>query len=211
MSAMRMRIRRIWVRMLASKLPGLTKEVVEGMTANSGLFPNPNPPLADLTSAAEKLQKAQEGLKSHPGTRKDRDEKRAALEALLSHEADYVLFEVEKLPPDKAAAAIEASKFTLWVTGRRGKADISVTQGSVGGTVEVDVRRDVVAEKRSWVVIFYWQYSLNGTDWIDCEHTLDTRMTISGLPVGKVVSFRYRAYVQKAFTDYSQVVTLLVN
>jgi hypothetical protein len=207
---MRFRIRKVWTTMLVGQLPGLTKEVVDGITANAAIFTDPDPPLADLTDAANKLQKAQDGLKSHPGTTKDRDEKRSALEALLGHEADYVLSEIEKLPPDKAAAAIEASGFTAYWTGRRGKADMSVTAGSVSGSVEVDVRREVVAEKKSWVVIFYWQYSLNGKDWIDCEHTLDTRMTIRGLPVGTVVSFRYRAYVQKAFTDYSQIMTLLV-
>jgi hypothetical protein len=207
---MRLRIRRVWTMMTLRALQVLTKEVTDGMEGNAALFPNPDPPLVDLTAAAAELQKVQDGTKTTPGTSKLQREKRRALEALLSHEADYVLRVSEKLPPDKAAAAIEASGFSMLANARRGKPDIAATRGPVSGCVEVDALRSAVAEKRSWRVIFYWEYSLNGKDWVDAGHTVDTRMTIRGLPVGATVSFRYRAFVKKAFTDYSQVVTLVV-
>jgi hypothetical protein len=193
------------------ELLGLTKEVTGGMRAHPTLFTNPDPPLADLDTAAAELEKSQAGMKTKQTTRKDRDEKQAALEALLSHEADYVISVSELLPPDKAAAAIAASGFTQLEPPPHTKAVISAKAGPVSGSVEANALRSAVAEKMSVRVVFFWQYSLNGKDWIDCGHSVETRMIITGLPVGATISVRYRAYVKKAYTDPSQAVSLVVT
>ena len=41
--------------------------------------------------------------------------------------------------------------------------------------------------------------------------TLDTAITITGLPVGKTVLFRYRTLIKGAYSDYSQTLSYFVH
>ena len=65
----------------------------------------------------------------------------------------------------------------------------------------------------TWVAshaTYFWEYSLNQTDWIAVRETMQSKTVISGLPSRTTVFFRFRALTSAGKRDYSQVVSLFV-
>lgn len=84
--------------------------------------------------------------------------------------------------------------------------DFSANQGAVSGSVEV------VAAAAARRASYLWGYSTDGgKTWIEVGPTLQAKTTISGLPVGTSVQFRYRGVTKSGAADWSQPISLLVK
>jgi hypothetical protein len=85
------------------------------------------------------------------------------------------------------------------------KAPLTATYGLASGQVVLSAK--AVAK----TAMFYFEYSLDGVNWVAAADEFQTRTLLTGLEAAKVYSFRFRAKTRKGMTDYSQVVTLLVH
>jgi hypothetical protein len=85
------------------------------------------------------------------------------------------------------------------------KAPLTATYGRASGEVQLSAR--AVAK----TAMYYFEYSLDGVNWVAVEEVLQTRTLVTGLQAARTYSFRFRAKTRKGMTDYSQVVTLLVH
>jgi hypothetical protein len=78
----------------------------------------------------------------------------------------------------------------------------------LSGSVEIDLK----AVGRHGTVQYCHSYSINaGTTWVDWPPTLETKVIITGLPVGVVVSFKWRTLIKGTYGNWSQVLTLPVH
>ncbi len=71
---------------------------------------------------------------------------------------------------------------------------------------------DVKALGRHGTVQYCHSYSINGgTTWVDWPPTLDTKLTITGLPVGVAVEFKWRSLIKGVYGNPSQILTVTVH
>ena len=178
---------------------------------NNATFNNLPITLQVLTDEATAYDKADEAAdKRTKGAAQDRNEKRSDLEGDLRLVEAYVQRVIAKLPPDAAPAAILSSGFGQKKAVVRTKDAYSVTR------TKKQIMGDVTAYVRSLgrhgTVMYCHQYSLNnGQTWIECIPTDDTKLVITGLPIGTTVSFRFRTLIKRVYGDWSQTLTYLVH
>ena len=66
--------------------------------------------------------------------------------------------------------------------------------------------------RKGQIVVFHFEYCADGKTWIEGAHDYKCIAILSGLTAGTTYSFRYRLWMNGAFTDYAtQIVTLLVK
>jgi hypothetical protein len=195
------------------RIPNADKDLfVFGMGVYNGFqgnpdLPNPNPIMAvfkaNLVAFQDAATKAQLKTKGAVTLRRA---KRKKVVADLNHLKDYVQSVVE-LQTDAAAAAaiIENVLMSVRKTGKRSRPELQVRNTGVSGTVAAD------AAKVAAVAVYYWEYSLNQTDWVTVPETLQASTVITGLTPGQTYYFRFRALTRKERKDYSQVVRLIVT
>ena len=180
--------------------------VVKHMTGNPS-FPNPTPPLAQITTALDDLAAAEtaamgrskgavtdaqreEGCARHaaeaaPGVHPVGGRRRTRGERAVDHR------ERRRLRPQGADAP--ARTFTA-------------TAGPVSGTATLRIAS--VDPRAS----YEWQYSADGgKTWLAAPGTLQTKTTIPGLAPGANVQFRYRALTRTGEGDWSQPVALVIS
>jgi hypothetical protein len=169
-------------------------------------LPNPNPIMAVFKANLVAFQDAAtKAVLKTKGTVTLRKAKRRKVESDLKRLKDYVQSVVE-LQTDAAAAAaiIENVLMSVRKTGKRSRPELQVRNTGVSGTVAAD------AAKVAAVAVYYWEYSLNQTDWTIVPETLQASTVITGLTPGQTYYFRFRALTRKERKDYSQVVRLMV-
>jgi hypothetical protein len=179
--------------------------VVDAMTSNPA-FPTPAPALAVLTAAITTLQNAETAaLKRTTGAVTARNEKRAELIALLQQEQGYVQT-VADATPESGASIIESAGVAVRKTPVHAARAFAAKQGTVSGAAKITA---VVAARRA---SYEWQYSTDGgKTWVAAPGTLKATTTVTGLPVGTPVQFRYRALTKAGEGDWSQAVVLVVK
>jgi len=181
------------------------RAVVQGLTSNPSLFPKPSPPVAQLNTAIDALQEAETAAHSRTrGTRPVRDEKRAALLVLLEQLRGYVQ-QVADAHADSAQSIAESAGLTVRKAAVRHVAPLSVKAGGISGTARLVARR--LARRAS----NEWQYSTDGKTWTSAPPTLQCRTTITGLQPGVLTYFRHRAVTKDGPTEWSQLVSLIVQ
>jgi len=194
------------------KLPGpisllitFVQAILKALTGNP-TFPTPNPPLPALSGAANDLQVAETAaLTRATGTIATRNEKRAALLTLLEVLRAYVQ-SVADASPENAISIIESAGLAIRKTTVHAPRVFSAKAGTVSGSVKLTAP---VAGHRA---AYLWQFSTDaGKTWIDVPPTLQSRATLSGLPAGTSVQFRYRSVVKGGAADWSPPISLLVH
>jgi hypothetical protein len=180
--------------------------VHDGFLGNADL-PNPNPLLsvfkADVIAFQDAATKA---LLRTKGTVTLRRAKRKKVVADLRHLKNYVQSVVEtQTDPVVAAAIIEGVLMSVRKTGKRSRPELQARNTAVSGEVAVD------AAQVAKVAVYYWEFSLNQTDWSTFPETLQANTVISGLTPGRIYYFRFRALTRKERRGYSQVVRLMVT
>ncbi len=179
--------------------------ILKAMT-NNPTFPTPNPPLTAVSSAASDLQAAETtALTRATGTIATRNEKRAALVTLLEVLRAYVQ-SVADATPENAISIIESSGLALRKTTVHAPRVFAAKATTLSGTVKLTAP---LAGRRA---AYRWQYSTDGgKTWVDASETLQAKATVTGLPVGTTVQFRYRSVIKGGASDWSAPLSMVVS
>jgi hypothetical protein len=184
---------------------GVARAVFAASTSNP-LLSHPNPWVSKLGATITALGDAQTDTLTHTrGTAPARDESlsacRAALRALRAH-----VQEQADANPEQAGTVITSSGMSLRRASTRAKAPFTATPGRVSGTMILEVR---AAAKRA---AYEWQWRVRDTTrWTNAPNTLQAKITITGLPIGEYVDFRFRPATKTGEGDWSDPITVLVN
>jgi hypothetical protein len=179
--------------------------VAHAMT-NNPAFPTPVPALSALSAAVSDLQAAETlALTRAKGTATARNDKRAVVVSLLRQLGGYVQAIADGTPENGAtiiqSAGIPVRKVTVRATRVFGAKAGPVT-GSAKLTATVAARR----------ASYEWEYSTDGgKTWVGAPSTLQAKTTVTGLPVGTSVLFRYKGVTKTGEGDWSQGLALLVR
>ena len=115
------------------------------------------------------------------------------METLLEVLKAYVQ-SVADATPENAISIIESSGLALRKT--------TTLSGSVKLTAPLAGRR----------AAYRWQYSTDGgKTWVDASETLQAKTTVTGLPVGTTVQFRYRSVIKGGASDWSAPLSMVVS
>jgi hypothetical protein len=195
-----------------SKIPttagGLTSyahALIAGLTGNA-LVPNPNPSVATLTDLLGKYETAETATKARTaGTIGARNTAKAALiQGLRAVRTNLQL--LADASPDNAEAIITSTSLTVRKTAARSKAPFAVVQGPISGSAHL------TAKSTGPRAAYDWEWSGDaGKTWVQATSTTQARTTITGLPVGTSVQFRFRSVTPKGQSDWCQPVSLLVK
>jgi hypothetical protein len=182
--------------------------VVTCWTGNT-LVPTPPVTVVAVAALLATLVVAQAAaLKKGAGTATTRNTARNKVEVALRQWETYAEGLLAEMAPADAAAALVTLGFHQKKVGTHPKQDFSVESGGPSGSAEIDLK----AVARHGTVQYCHQYMLAGTTiWVDWPPTLDTKVTIPGLPVGMVVSFRWRTLIKGTYGNWSQTLTLLIR
>jgi hypothetical protein len=193
---------------LPKKVPALityTSNIVDGMTDNPS-FPAPTPTLAVITTAISALQTAETGtLARTKGAAATRDEKRAALVALMQQLRTYIQT-VSDGNPATATSVIQSARLTVRKAATPRARVFTAKHGPVSGTAQL------VAPSAGTRASYEWQYSPDGgKTWVTLPPTLQAKTSVSGLQPATVVELKYRAVTKTGATDWSPTVSLVVQ
>lgn len=182
-----------------------TQAMLAAMTNNAN-FPTPLPALSAVSAALAALQSAEaQAMSRIKGAVVVRNDKKAALVSLLQALRAYIQTTADA-DPENSAAIIKSSGFPLKKVPVHPPRVFSVKSGMVSGSVEI------VAARAARRASYLWGYSTDGgKTWTEVGPTLQAKTTISGLPVGTTVQFRYRGVTKTGAADWSQPISLLVR
>ena len=187
-----------------SDLINIARVIVITMTGNPN-FPNPQPTVAAMTTGLNELVMAEAGAKVRSmGAVALRNAKKRALVTLLEEWRTYVQSTADA-SPENAANIIQSGGATMRKNPVRKNlgfhAKLTTTPGSV----------KVVAPAAAHRAFYDWQSSIDGgKTWVDLPQTLQSKMTVAGLPTMTTVQFRYRATVKAGEGAWSQPISILV-
>jgi hypothetical protein len=184
----------------------LVKAMLVAMTGNKS-FPSPTPSLSTVSTAVSDLETAQAAaLTRVKGAVDTRNAKKAALALLVDQLASYVQT-IADGDAENAAAIIQSAGMGVRKALVRAPRIFSVKQGSVSGSVKV------VAPSAGRRAAYDWQYSTDGgKTWIVGSVSTKASSSVTGLPAGATVAFRYRSTTPKAGeSDWSQPLSFLVK
>jgi hypothetical protein len=195
------------------KLPGVisllityVQGILKAMSGNP-TFPSPNPPLTAVSSAVSDLQIAETAAVTTraKGTVATRNEKRAALVALLDQLRSYVQ-SIADATPENAPSIIESAGLAIKKTPVHAPHVFSAKAATVSGSVKLTAP---IAGKRA---AYLWQYSTDGgKTWLDVSPTLQAKTTVTSLPSGTTVQFRCRSIIKGGASDWSAPISMLVH
>jgi hypothetical protein len=180
--------------------------IVQKLTNNPS-FPTPIPTVAALTAAINDLHAAETAALSRTtGAATVRNDKLTVLVSLLQQLRGTVQA-VADASPENGAAIIESAGLAVRKVATRAKRTFGAKPGALSGQAIVTA---VSAGPRS---SYEWQYSADGgKTWVFAPATTQGKTTVTGLPSGTTVQFRYLAVTPKGGQgDWSQPVTLLVK
>jgi hypothetical protein len=191
-----------------SKVPALinfAQQVLKSITGNAN-FKTPTPTVAELTQAINDLQSAENAVLARTkGAAATRNELRTALIMKLQQLKGYVQ-SVADANVDSSGSIIQSAGLGLRKVTQRKPRTFSAVAGPTTGTAKV------VAVSAARRASYEWQYSSDGgKTWVDAPPTLQAKMTISGLPAGVTVLFRYRAVTKTGADDWSAPITFTVK
>jgi hypothetical protein len=189
-------------------VPALIKTVqaiIAALTGNAH-FPNPNPPLATLSAALAALVAAETATETRAkGTIATRNAARAQLLSDIQA-AKANVQQVADANPDQAEAIIASAGMTVRKTAVHAKPTFAAKAGTTSGSVKLSARAAALRAS------YEWQWSVDGgKTWTPAPPTLQAKTGITGLPVGTIVQFRYRAVTKTGATDWSQPTSLLIT
>jgi hypothetical protein len=179
--------------------------VVHAMT-NNPAFPAPVPALSALSAAVSDLQSAETlALTKAKGAVAARNDKRAVVVSLLQQLRGYVQA-VADATPENGATIIQSAGIAVRKVPLRATRVFTAKPGPVSGSAKLTA---TIAARRA---SYEWQYSIDGgKTWVSAPSSLQAKTTVTGLPVGTSVLFRYKAVTKTGEGDWSQGLALLVK
>jgi hypothetical protein len=193
---------------LPAKVPALilyTQGIVKSMSGNPS-FPNPTPTLAQVTAAITALNAAETAaLARTKGAVLTRNNARTALVTLLKQLLGNIQTTADA-DVENSAALIASAGVGVRKTPVHPPRAFEATQGPVSGSAKIVVP---AAGRRA---SYDWEYSIDGgKTWVAATSTLGAKTTVTGLPAGTTVQFRFRALTKAGQGDWSQPTQLLVK
>jgi hypothetical protein len=197
------------VLLLPTKVSDLLKvaqAIVTAMTGNPH-FPAPIPPLSTVTGLITKLDQAEQATATRTkGTVPVRNAARLALAQALGALRAYVQTVADAALPEDAASIVASAGMTAKKAPTRNKVPFAAKAGALSGSVKLAVKS---AGRRAG---YEWQYSTDGgKTWVEAAPSLQAKTTISGLPVGSTLAFRFRAVVKSGPEDWSQPINVVIK
>ena len=179
--------------------------VVTGMTANKA-FPTPTPPLATVAASIDALISAENNAATKvKGAATARNVAKNALILQLKQLGGYVQ-SVADGDVENSATIIESARMSVRKVPARPARVFSAEPGPTTGTAKL------VAHSASSRAAYEWEYSIDaGKTWVAAPPSLQAKTTVTGLPAGTSVQFRYRSVTKTGAADWSTPVTLLVK
>ena len=173
---------------------------------NSKVFPNPTPPLATLAASIDALVSAEnQAATKVKGAATARNVAKNALILELKQLRGYVQG-IADGDVENSATIIESARISVRKVPARPARTFNAAQGPTTGTAKL------VAHSASSRAAYEWEYSTDGgKTWALAPPSLQAKTTVTGLPAGTSVQFRYRAVTKTGAEDWSTPVTLLVK
>jgi hypothetical protein len=193
---------------LPVKIPALityAQNIVKQMTGNPA-FPNPTPPLAQVSAAISALNTAETAtLTRVKGSVATRNTARIALHTLLVQLKSYVQNTADA-DPENSASIIQSSGMAVRKTTLRARRVFAATPGPVAGSAKL------VTASAGHRSSYEWEYSVDGgKTWVTAPPSLQAKTTITGLPSGATVQFRSRTVTKTGPGDWTTAVPLPVK
>jgi hypothetical protein len=196
-----------------SALLALAHAVYEGMLANPGLFPSPNPALPALLALIAALEAAEVTTRTRVrGAAAVRDARRDELCTALENERMYVQSLCDA-SPEQALTLIKGAGMDAAKLGAQAKPVLHAKQGTQSGCVILVANETLlvgrgVHKKR----LFNWQMSADGgKTWTLLPPTPLASTEVTGLTPGTTYAFRVSATVARMTGDWSQPVSIMVR
>lgn len=182
------------------------RAVLNALTNNPN-FPNPNPSLATFEANINTFDAAETKAATRAvGAAAARNAAKNQVKDDLLHLCHYVRYATAKLPSAAdAAAAIESAFLKVKTVPTRAVPALCVKNTAVSGQVALTAR--AVAPRAA----YEWEHSADQVEWVAAPTTLKASTLIQGLPWAKLHYFRFRALTRAGKSEYSQVVSLLVQ
>jgi hypothetical protein len=179
--------------------------VVHAMT-NNPAFPAPVPALSALSAAVSDLQAAETlALTKATGAVAARNDKRAVVVSLLRQLGAYVQA-IADATPENGATIIQSAGVPVRKVPTRATRVFTAKPGPISGSARLTA---AVAARRA---SYEWEYSVDGgKTWVSAPSSLQAKTTVTGLPVGTSVLFRYKSVTKTGEGDWSQGLALLVK
>jgi hypothetical protein len=178
--------------------------IVQTMEAHPGTFPKPPIPFTTVRSNISDLMDKQAAFQGHFVPITVRNKALGTLVRALALLCGYVT-RLANGDPTHAVLIASRAAMTLWSRRNHNKAHLAVKRVQSG---VVKLRAKAVRGAKT----NEWQYSLDGgKTWIDVEPTTGANVTISGLPLGKVVVYRHRVVTKNGRTNWSQPISAMVT
>ena len=179
------------------------KSILSAMTGNAWL-PSPSVPLSTFEAHISALDAAEAAvLLRTKGNAQERDAKLRAVLSDLETLRVYVQRVADGHTAD-APAIIEGAGMRVKRVGHHDKPLLEVRQGPVSGSVRLYAK---AMRNRSF---YDWQYSPDGTNWLNVPSTLKATTDITGLAHVTSYFFRVRRSTKAGTGDWSDPVRLLV-
>ena len=182
----------------------LAKATYDSLANNKGVFPTPNPPLAQFSTDIGSLDTAETATHTRTaGTVAVRDAKLLVVVSDLNQIRAYVPQLVDANPANAQTLATQAG-LSLRKSAVRSANDLSAKPSTkVPGGIDVVARLGGVKASHEW------QYSTDGKTWTDAPPTLQARTTIPGFTPGTTVYVRHRPVTKTGAGAWSSPVTLI--
>lgn len=171
------------------------------MTGNTN-FPEPAPPLSEVSSEVDKLAACEELARK--GGKGMVQERNVALRKTHSKMTVLKAFvqAVANEDPERAEAIIHSAGMNVAKPRTRTKLPIQARLGEGHGRVVLD------AKALPKPVQYRWQMSTDQETWTDVAETFATKTTVKGLVPSTVYSFRLRTVTKSGPSEWSQPVTI---
>ncbi|HEY8039544.1 MAG TPA: fibronectin type III domain-containing protein [Polyangiaceae bacterium] len=190
-----------------TSIPALVMRVRAVIVASTGnpFLPEPRPSLAKLRAAVSALERAETATATRAqGTKALRDAAHTALLDALRIFKAYVQ-ERADANPEQAETIITSAGLNVRKPTTRVKSPFVAKQG-LSGTMHLEVKAP--AKRAS----YQWEWRVAGTArWTRAEPTIQAKTTITGLPIGTYVDFRFRTVTKAGESDWSEPLTVLVK
>jgi hypothetical protein len=185
-----------------------TEAIILAWTGNT-VVPNPPVTIPAMTALYNVLTAAQAlAVKRGAGAATARNTAREHVEVALRQWESYAEGLLAAMAPADAVAALATLGFFQKKAGVHTKQDQAIEEGKLTGEGELNLK----AVGRHGTVQYCVQYSINGgVAWLDWPPSLETKIVITGLPVGVVVWFQWRTLIKGVYGNWSQTLKMLIK
>ncbi len=198
-------------RRITAQVLRLAKLMDKGLGDHPDLFPAPSPPLPIFEAQIERVEKL-EVLVGAGGLASARNVERDALMGMMDSERFYVQSIADTCGYEQSIAVIQAAGLTVAGVTSYSKPILTVRQGPVPGSVELDAYAAAIGGPRGRMRYFNWQWSGDGGgSWHDLRATPHANTDVPGLALMSTYSFRVSVTIGRVTGAWSHAVSLLVH